>query len=97
VDRHATDATIRFSLQDHPPGMLDSLGRIDGVRSVDRAGAQVVVRGERRVVAHVCAAMVACESVPVDLQVHVPTLEDALLGLLSGQATQGAQLEGAQA
>src|SRR6202012_2472344 len=87
VDRHATEATIRFSLQDHPPGMLDSLGRIDGVRSVDRAGAQVVVRGERRGVAHVCAAMVACESVPVDLQVHVTTLEDALLGLLSGQAT----------
>src|SRR6266481_3828335 len=26
VDRHAAEATIRFSLQDHPPGMLDSLG-----------------------------------------------------------------------
>ncbi len=38
VDRHAAEATIRFSLQDHPPGMLDSLGRIDGVRSVDRPG-----------------------------------------------------------
>src|SRR3984885_13339822 len=97
VDRHAAEATIRFSLQDYPPGMLDSLGRIDGVRSVDRAGAQVVVRGERRVVAHACAAMVACEPVPVDRRVHVPTLEDALLGLLSGQATQAAQLEGAQA
>jgi hypothetical protein len=77
--------------------MLDALGRIDGVRSVERTGAHVVVRGERRVVAHVCAAMVACESVPADLQVHVPTLEDALLGLLSGQATQAAQLTGARA
>jgi ABC-2 type transport system ATP-binding protein len=97
VDRHATEATIRFSLQYYPPGMLDSLGRIDGVRSVDRTGAHVVVRGERRVVAHVCAALVACESVPADLQVHVPTLEDALLGLLAGQAPEAAVLEGARA
>jgi ABC-2 type transport system ATP-binding protein len=100
VDRHAAEATIRFSLPDHPPGMLDALGRIDGVRSVDRTGAHVVVRGERRVVAHVCAAMVACESVPADLRVHVPTLEDALLSLLSGPAApaaQAAQLEGARA
>jgi hypothetical protein len=97
VDRHAAEATIRFSLRDHPPGMLESLARIDGVRCVDRAGAHVVVRGERRVVAHVCAALVACESVPADLQVHVPTLEDALLGLLSGHATEAAVLEGARA
>jgi hypothetical protein len=97
VGRHAAEATIRFSLRDHPPGMLDSLGRIDGVRSVDRTGAHVVVRGERRVVAHVCAAMVACESVPADLRVHVPTLEDALLGLLSGESAEAAALEGARA
>jgi hypothetical protein len=38
--------------------------------------------------------MAACESVPADLQVHVPTLEDALLGLLTGQA---AHLEGSRA
>src|SRR5579863_8256718 len=95
VDRHATEATIRFSLQDLPTGMLDSLRWIDGVRSVDRTGAHVVVRGERRVVAHVCATMVACESVPADLQIHIPGLEDALLGLLSGQATEAAHLEGA--
>lgn len=88
---------MRFSLQEYPPGMLDSLGRIDGVKSVDRAGAHVVVRGERRVVAHVCAAMVARESVPANLEVHVPSLEDALLRLLSGQATEAAHLEGARA
>ena len=48
VNRHAGAATIRFSLPDRPARLLDELRRIDGVRSVDRAGARVVVRGSGR-------------------------------------------------
>lgn len=83
VDRHAAMATVRFSLPDTPAGLLDQLRRIDTVRSVDRMGSQVVVRGDRRAVAHVCAALAGGADVPADLRVNIPTLEDALLGLLS--------------
>jgi ABC-2 type transport system ATP-binding protein len=105
VDRHAAVATIRFSLAASPPrvpertgrhaleetgrSLLEEIGRIDGVHSVDRDGYRVVVRGERRVAAHVCAALVRCDPVPDDLRVQVPTLEDALLELLSGPPVGG--------
>ena len=82
VNRHGSAATIRFSLPDPPPGMLDQVRRLDGVRSVDEAGPRVVVRGSRRVIAHVGAVLVRWESVPADLSVHVPTLEDATLELI---------------
>jgi len=52
---------------------------------VERAGAQVTVRGHRRVIGYVGAALVRWEPVPADLSVHVPSLEDALLGLLNGE------------
>jgi hypothetical protein len=41
-----------------------------------------MVRGHRRVIAHVCAALVRWESVPDDLSVQVPTLEDATIELI---------------
>jgi ABC-2 type transport system ATP-binding protein len=84
VDRHAGTATIRFSMPDPPALMLDQVRRLDGVHEVERAGARVTVRGARPVIAHVGAALVRWGSVPADLSVHVPSLEDALLGLLSG-------------
>ena len=83
VDRHAGTATIRFSLPDPPGQLLDQVRRLDGVREVDRMGPRIVVRGDRRIIAHVGAALVRWDSVPADLSVQVPTLEDALLGLLS--------------
>ncbi len=89
VNRHGSVATIRFSLPDPPAGLLDQVRRLDGVRSVDRTGSQVVVRGHRRVIAPVGAALVRWESVPEDMSVHVPTLEDALLGLLDEAADAG--------
>jgi ABC-2 type transport system ATP-binding protein len=89
VNRHGSVATIRFSLPDPPAGLLDQLRRLDGVRSVDRTGSRVVVRGDRRVIAPVGAALVRWESVPDDMSVHVPTLEDALLGLLDEAADAG--------
>ena len=45
---------------------------------------RVTVRGARPVIAHVGAVLVGWGPVPADLSVHVPTLEDALLGLLDG-------------
>jgi ABC-2 type transport system ATP-binding protein len=85
VDRHASTATIRFSLPDPHPALLDQVRQLDGVWSVDRNGSRVAVHGSRRSIAHVGAALVRWESVPADLNVHIPTLEDALLGLLEDQ------------
>jgi ABC-2 type transport system ATP-binding protein len=84
VDRHAGTTTIRFSMPDAPALLLDQLRRLDGVHEVERAGARVTVRGARPVIGHVGAVLVGWGPVPADLSVHVPTLEDALLGLLDG-------------
>jgi ABC-2 type transport system ATP-binding protein len=85
VARHARTATIRFSLPNPPAPLLQELRRVDGVHEVERAGAQVTVHGSRLIIAHVGAALVRWDTVPGDLSVHVPTLEDALLGLLREQ------------
>jgi ABC-2 type transport system ATP-binding protein len=71
-------------MPDAPAPLLDQVRRLEGVHEVERAGARVTVRGARPVIAHVGAALVRWGSVPADLSVHVPTLEDALLGLLDG-------------
>jgi ABC-2 type transport system ATP-binding protein len=89
VDRHAGTATIRFSMPDAPALLLDQVRRLNGVHEVERAGARVTVRGARPVIAHVGAALVRWGPVPADLSVHVPSLEDALLGLLDGAADAG--------
>ena len=89
VDRHAGTATIRFSMQDPPALLLDQVRRLDGVHEVSRAGSQITVRGHRRIIAYVGAALVQWEPVPADLSVHVPTLEDALLGLLEERPATG--------
>ena len=54
------------------------------MHEVERTGARVTVRGARTVIAHVGAALVRWDRVPADLSVYVPSLEDALLGLLDG-------------
>jgi hypothetical protein len=84
VERHASTAVIRFSMPDPPAQLLDQVRRLDGVREVERAGGRITVRGHRRIIAYVGAALVRWEPVPDDLTVHVPSLEDALLGLLNG-------------
>jgi ABC-2 type transport system ATP-binding protein len=99
VDRHASTATIRFTLPDPPAGLLDQVRRLDGVRSLDQAGARITICGDRSIIAHVGAALVRWDCVPADLNAHVPTLEDALLGLLAGQSSPqsspGMELTGA--
>ena len=84
MERHASTAVIRFSMPDPPARLLDQVRRLDGVREVSRAGTRITVRGHRRIIAYVGAALVRWEPVPADLSVHVPSLEDALLGLLNG-------------
>jgi ABC-2 type transport system ATP-binding protein len=87
VDRHARRATIRFGLEDgaHPASreaLLDELREAAGVDLVEHDGLRATVCGDRRAIAYVGAALVRNGSVPADLSVHIPTLEDALLGLL---------------
>jgi ABC-2 type transport system ATP-binding protein len=82
VDRHASWATVRFSLPDLPAPLLSELGQLNGVHDVERAGARVTVQGDRRIIAYIGATLVRWGSVPADLSVHVPDLDDALLRLL---------------
>jgi hypothetical protein len=72
-------------MPDPPAQLLDQVRRLDGVREVERSGARITVRGHRRIVAHVCAALVRGEPVPADLAISQPGLENALLGLLNGE------------
>ena len=82
VDRYAATATVQFTLPDLSVALLDELGQLDGVRQVERTGTRVIVQGDRRIIAHVGASLVRRGTVPRDLGVHVPDLEDALLTLL---------------
>lgn len=89
VDRHARRATIRFSLPDPPAPLLEEIRRLAGVRDVELTGPRITVHGDRRIIAHVGAALVRWGPVPEDLGVHVPDLEDALLGLLEREPAAG--------
>jgi ABC-2 type transport system ATP-binding protein len=89
VDRYAQTATIHFTLPDPPAPLLDELRRLDGVHRVERAGPRVTVYGSRLIIAHVGAALVRWDTVPGDLRVHIPSLEDALLRLLNERPPAG--------
>jgi ABC-2 type transport system ATP-binding protein len=82
VARHARAATVTFSWPDPPAPVLAEIGRLDGVREVRRTGARITVDGDRRIIAHVGAALVRHGTVPDDLAAHVPDLDDAMLSLL---------------
>jgi hypothetical protein len=86
VERHASTAVIRFSRPDPPAGLLDQIRRQDGVHEVRQAGSRITIRGRRQMVAYVCAVLARWEPVPDDLSISVPSLEDALLGLLEGDS-----------
>jgi ABC-2 type transport system ATP-binding protein len=81
IDRYGRRATISFTLQ---PQHLSSLDwrRIKGVSDVNVDASRVTVHGDRRCIAHVGAALVSAGTVPADLTVSVPNLEDALVDLL---------------
>lgn len=87
VARHGGGVVVGFSEQAGTDAeratALQQLNALPGVISVTRTGDQLVIRGERAVIAHVGAWLLSTgRPVPPDLQVHVPTLEDALLTLL---------------
>jgi len=82
VDRHAATATVQFTLPDLSVALLDELGHLDGVRRVERTGPRVSVQGDRRIIAQVGASLVRHALVPDDLDVRMPTLEDAVITLL---------------
>jgi ABC-2 type transport system ATP-binding protein len=85
VDRHGRWATVRFS-SPRAETLAGELRRLDGVARVDRVGDLVEVYGDRQMIAHVGEVLVRSGPVPADLSVRIPTLEDALVGLLEGSA-----------
>jgi ABC-2 type transport system ATP-binding protein len=84
IGRHGRSAVIRFSLPRDPraDALLRGLRGLTGVTDVQRLAHQVTVRGDRRSIAHVGAALVHQDCVTDDLAVEVPDLEGALLSLL---------------
>ncbi|HEX4657389.1 MAG TPA: ABC transporter ATP-binding protein [Streptosporangiaceae bacterium] len=82
IDRHARTATITFT---RPAGSgigTAELRDLSGVAEVHESAGQVRVSGDRTAIAHVGAALVRAGWIPPDLSVRIPSLEDALLGLL---------------
>ena len=93
VARHAGESTVRFGLSalTGTAAGLEALGRLPGARAVTRDRHDVVVRGERAVIAHVGAWLVdRGEPIPADLRVEIPDLEAALLSLLDNSVPMGA-------
>jgi ABC-2 type transport system ATP-binding protein len=92
VRRHANVAQVHFSWPDAPARLLDELldelRGLDGVRDVHRSAARITVEGGRATIAHVGAALVRHRWVPDDLEVQVPSLDDAMLSLLGGAPSQ---------
>jgi ABC-2 type transport system ATP-binding protein len=84
VARHANLATVHFTWPDPPAALLAEMSALDGVRDVKRSAARITVEGSRATIAHVGAVLVRHGPVPDDLDVHVPSLDDAMLTLLNG-------------
>lgn len=87
VARHGGGVVVGFGEQARTDleraEALQQLNQLPGVSGVTREGDQLVVRGERAVIAHVGAWLLTTgHPVPPDLRVHIPSLEDALLTLL---------------
>jgi ABC-2 type transport system ATP-binding protein len=91
VDRHGRRAVLRWRRGEArlTPALLARLRELPGVHAVTTDEEHVEVRGDRGAIAHVGAALVEAGSVPADLAVRIPTLEDALLALLDGDDDRG--------
>ena len=90
VARHANVAMVHFTWPDPPAALLQEMRVLDGVRDVKRSAARITVVGSRAIIAYVGAVLVRYGHVPDDLDVQVPSLDDAMLTLLNGTpATTG--------
>jgi ABC-2 type transport system ATP-binding protein len=86
IDRHGRSATVTFTMPDSvSASMLDRLPSVEGV--LVRAG-KVTVTGRRAAIAEIGALLAGSGTIPDDLSVRVPRLEDALVGLLEGGAAE---------
>lgn len=83
VERHGHPAQMTFT----PPAGLDVAGLrgVCGVESLTVLNGRVELRGERTLVAHVGAALVAADAVPHDIAATETRLEDILVPLLQEQ------------
>ena len=90
VARHAGWATVRFRAPAEPLVLQSALLGLTGVRDVQRCGSDLVVHGERQVIARVGAELVRQDYLPDDLRVDIPDLESALLSLLADAAALAA-------
>ncbi len=81
VERYGRRAIISFTLPEPDARALDLL-TVEGVHDVEIDGGRVAVHGDRTSIAYVGAELVRAGTVPQDLSVDVPKLEDALIGLL---------------
>ena len=88
VTRHANRATVHFTWPDPPAALLAELSALDCVRGVRRSAARITVAGSRAAIAHVGAVLVRHGAVPDDLDVHVPSLDDAMLALLTEEKAE---------
>jgi ABC-2 type transport system ATP-binding protein len=79
VRTHGGDRTVHFTNDGDDVAWLSS---VPFVRSVERDGPRVAVRGDGGVLAHVGAALVAHGLAPSDLRVELPTLEDVYMKLV---------------
>jgi len=89
VARHGGAVRICFTL---PADMMSRLGpdqleALPGVDDVSYQAGALTIRGGRAAIAHVGAALVSAGWVPPDLSVQMPSLEDALVGLLERAGT----------
>jgi len=83
VARHANVAMVHFTWPDPPSALLEEMSVLDGVRAVKRSAGRITVEGSRATIAHVGAVLVRYGAVPADLDVQVPSLDDAMLTLLN--------------
>jgi ABC-2 type transport system ATP-binding protein len=86
VARHANVATIRFTWPDPAACALQEMSALDGVRDVRRTAGLITVEGSRATIAHAGALLVRHGQAPADLDVRVPSLDDAMLTLLNARS-----------
>lgn len=84
IAAHGNASSIAFTPDGHDD---DTFAGCPGVRSIERDGSRMVVRGDAAMAAHACAALVAHGPPPPDLRIHQASLEDAVVAL---EASKGA-------